>query len=495
MNILPKPFCHYNIIAETNRETLAKSISTAKFFSILMDGTTDIGVVDDEMFLAVWCEVDGSDERVHTRLSYFSLNRPKEVTAVGLLECLQTALGRLGISEVQMSPEHCHQLVGIGTDGATPNVAAGGLKGLVEKELPWIFWMWCFAHRLELAVKDALKDTVFSEIDEMLLRLYYLYEKSPKKCRQLEDVINDLKQCIQFDSNGVRPYRASGSRWISHKLNAMKRVLSKFGAYANHLTALSTDASTKSADRAKLTGYLRKWTDAKYLIGCAFFVDLLQPCSVFSKVMQEDDIDVLAGCTTLVRTIKEVNKLSSKALDEWPTYSATVKKLTVTQTESGSTTSYQLTDLLRVSQAKDHFKTKFKQYCSLVTDCLRDRLAWSDLELLKDIISVLETQGWQRIVDDSDHNNEPIDTQHIVRLADRFKIPLENAGVDTVKLPHEYNEMIIHATQFYSLSTMGYQAVWWRLFNSPNSSEWFNCLSLARLLLTLPSSRVTRDPS
>ena len=30
-------------------------------------------------------------------------------------------------------------------------------------------WMWCLAHRLELAIKDALKGTTFDEINEMLL--------------------------------------------------------------------------------------------------------------------------------------------------------------------------------------------------------------------------------------------------------------------------------------------------------------------------------------
>lgn len=54
------------------------------------------------------------------------------------------------------------------------------LKGLVEKEIPWVYWSWCLAHRVELAVKDALKGTSFDLIDEMLLRLYYIYEKSPK---------------------------------------------------------------------------------------------------------------------------------------------------------------------------------------------------------------------------------------------------------------------------------------------------------------------------
>ena len=80
----------------------------------------------------------------------------------------------------------------------------------------------------------------------MLLRLYYVYEKSPKKCRELNDIITDLQEYIEFDSAGIRPVRSSGSRWVSHKLNAMKRVLSKFGAYTNHLAALSTDSSTRA---------------------------------------------------------------------------------------------------------------------------------------------------------------------------------------------------------------------------------------------------------
>ena len=40
--------------------------------------------------------------------------------------------------------------------------------------------MWCMAHRLELAIKDALKGTSFDLVNEMLLRIY---DKSAKKCR------------------------------------------------------------------------------------------------------------------------------------------------------------------------------------------------------------------------------------------------------------------------------------------------------------------------
>ena len=269
----------------------------------------------------------------------------------------------------------------------------------------------------------------------------------------------------------------------------MKRILSKFGAYTSHLAALSEDSSVKSADCAKLRGYLRKWVNAKYLLGCAFFVDLLLPCSIFSKVMQEDDLDVLGAFTSLLRTVKELNKLSSKGLEHWPTYADTLKKLT----EENGETVYQLQALTHVSQAKEHFSSNHQQYCSSVTSCLKSRLAWSDLQLVRDIIFSLETQGWHKIVDEEDAS-ESDDSEHltsmepIVQLGERFRIPLEGAGVDIERLPEEFHEMVLHATQFISLSTMGYQAVWWRLFHAPNASEWCNALTLVRLLLTLPVS-------
>ena len=360
------------------------------------------------------------------------------------------------------------------------------MKGLVEKELPWVFWMWCLAHRLELAVKDALKQTSFDLIEEMLLRLHYVYERSPKKCRQLEEIIADLQQCLTLDDAGIRPVRASGSRWVTHKLNAMKRVLSKFGAYTNHLTALSEDKSVKSSDRAKLRGYCKKWVDAKYVLGCAFFVDLLSPCAIFSKVMQSDDLDVLAAFTSLLRTVKEVNKLSSKSLDQWPTFAATLQKINL---EDGKRV-YQCQTLRNYDQAKNHYNTHHQEHCTSITSCLKSRLAWSDLELIRDVIFVLATQGWEKVLheenDSEVESDDPMEA--ITRLGVRFKSPLESAGVDIDQLREEFHEMISYAAQFISLSTIDYQSVWWRLYHAPTASSWSNILQLARLLFTLPVS-------
>ncbi len=79
----------------------------------------------------------------------------------------------------------------------------------------------------------------------------------------------------------------------------------------DHLATLSEDSSVKPADRAKFKGYLRKWIDARYLLGCAAFVDLLTPCAILLKSMQSDDLDILGALSYLLRTVKETHKLSA----------------------------------------------------------------------------------------------------------------------------------------------------------------------------------------
>ena len=138
------------------------------------------------------------------------------------------------------------------------------------------------AHRLELALKDALSNTYFKEVDELLLRLYHLYENSPKRLRGLYELHTAYKQTFEFEEGSVKPKRATGTRWISHKLGALKILVDKLGLFIQHLETLSCDKSVKPTDQAKLKGYLRKWKSGKLFVYSCFFVDLLQPAAVLS---------------------------------------------------------------------------------------------------------------------------------------------------------------------------------------------------------------------
>ena len=115
---------------------------------------------------------------------------------------------------------------------------------------------------------------------------------------------------------------------------------------------------------------------------------------------------------------------------------------------------------------------------------MRSRLGWSDQQLLRDIIALFATQGWEKLlIEESDAPQEGIE-----RLIARFTIPLEGASIDCTKIQEEFKVMAQYAVQFVSLSTLEYRSVWWRLFHSPSSSEWLNVLGLVTLLLSLPAS-------
>jgi len=153
----------------------------------------------------------------------------------------------------------------------------------------------------------------------------------------------------------------------------------------------------------------------------------------------------------MLRSVKEIEKLSMTSLDKWSTYAVTLAKCTCTVNDG--TTTYQSQNLKGFVEAKAYFSNHYREYCSKVSGCLKSRLAWSDLQLLRDTILVLATQGWQKLFDEKD-NLEAID-----RLAQYFSFSLTKAGVRVEDIHTEFESMLEYACQFISLSTLEYRAV------------------------------------
>ena len=140
-----KSFTHY--IAESQRKQLVHTLQSTKFFSLLMDGSTDVGNVNNELLLVVWFDKEGVDEKVFTHISHLKVTKPSSVSAQGLFQ-VTDALQSVGLGITEVSPEECAKLVGVGTDEAASNVANAGLKGLMEDKLPWLFsWLTMMSSR------------------------------------------------------------------------------------------------------------------------------------------------------------------------------------------------------------------------------------------------------------------------------------------------------------------------------------------------------------
>ncbi len=160
---------------------LNEDLTKAKLYSVLTDGSTDKSVTEKEVVYELYFDPHSKSnpEEVEVKLSFLCLKDVKKADAEGITTAIEESFKSLGI----LPNELYSKLVGFGADGASVNSGnKNGVKALLEKKAPWLVYTWCVAHKLELALKDALSGTVVDNVDDMLTKLYSLYHKSPKKC-------------------------------------------------------------------------------------------------------------------------------------------------------------------------------------------------------------------------------------------------------------------------------------------------------------------------
>lgn len=197
-----------NFISKEMEVRLCKKINESHFFSVLADGSDDVSVNEKEAIFVQYLDTSppGSDT-IKVMTSFLGLNDLEYGNAGGIVHSIKRAFEEIDIAEDTLK----NKLIGFGADGATVNRGnKEGVISVINRESPWVVYVWCIAHRLELSLKDALTGTCFDEVDDILLRLYYLYEKSPKKLRQLRELHSVYSATFEFEEGGVRPKRASG---------------------------------------------------------------------------------------------------------------------------------------------------------------------------------------------------------------------------------------------------------------------------------------------
>ena len=154
-----------------------------------------------------------------------------------------------------------------------------GLGKIVKDSTPWLELVHRFNHCIELALKDTFDTMPFGDINNMLMKLYYLYKKSPKRCRELKELSEDYANSI------LKPSKAHGTWWIEHKYSAMKKLLENYGGYMVHLESLShTDSQALKC--SEILSTIKTWRHAMYPMYMAVYLDILSPMHRISLAMQ-----------------------------------------------------------------------------------------------------------------------------------------------------------------------------------------------------------------
>ena len=319
-----------DFIAADLKSKLCKDVATANFFSVLSDGSTDSAVIEEEIIYVSYFDPNppGKDEFA-VKIEFLGIQPLASQSANGVhkvivdsIEDLHIINDKHGFAEEKYFSETsmCKQIVGFTSDRALVNRGENAsVKTLLRETSPWVVFTWCIAHRLELSVKDSLSnEREFKEIDEMSLRLYYLYHKAPKKLRQLRELSHALAGAMEYHEGSVKPYKASGTRWITHKVKAMKIILMNWGVYIMHLENLTNDKSVPAGDRNKLKGYLKTWSQSKISFLLALFIDVLSVVSDLSLVFQSDSIDVVSFCDAISKAKRQMERLQERSFETMP---------------------------------------------------------------------------------------------------------------------------------------------------------------------------------
>ena len=157
-------------IAEVSRDSLTNDLANARFFSCLNDGSTDASVVEQELVYVLFLK------KGTPTLKFLSIESVKSGDAEGIKASIEEAFSIIGLTSF------AEKLTGLNVDGASVNTGIHlRLGALLKQRSPWLQVIHCFNHRMELALKDAFSTASFSKIDEILMKLHYLHQKSPKR--------------------------------------------------------------------------------------------------------------------------------------------------------------------------------------------------------------------------------------------------------------------------------------------------------------------------
>ena len=296
-----KEFIHY--ISETIfNEHVKNKLLRANFLTVLCDGSTDSSIVEKELIYVVFVDPD----TFVPMCSFFALKDPVSQDAKGIKQAIEMSFEKRGLRDL------LRKLVFLSSDGtATNSGLVNGLITLFRKDLPWVSFVWCFSHRLELCLKDALSSEL-EQIEESLRYLFYMYKNSSKKVRELTVLYHILQNVYEFENNQVRPAKSGGTRWIDHKLRACSQMVDKLGVYVQHIENIIADTLKKACDREALPGKLRKLKCASLLLKSALLIDLLDSARKFSVISQKAEVNILLILDSLDDTLLHYQMLYIK---------------------------------------------------------------------------------------------------------------------------------------------------------------------------------------
>ena len=104
------------------------------------------------------------------------------------------------------------------------------------------------------------------------------------------------------------------------------------------------------------------------LLGCDYFLDVLKPCSMLFKVLQNDEVFVVQAVEALIRVKKDLDRKKEVNFEELPTVKIVCDRV---KTVDGTKT-YQQAEVKKYETSIAFYSAHYKKYMDTIQTTCRN---------------------------------------------------------------------------------------------------------------------------
>jgi hypothetical protein len=226
-------------------------------------------------------------------------------TAIDLHILLMNYLESVGLTDAICSK----QLVGFCSDGASTMIGNyRGVATLLKEKFPRVQSFHCMAHRLELAIKNAV-DSVNGVYHFKIFidSLYKFYSLSPKNQRELASIAADTNTVL------LKINKIFEVRWAFSSFLSMKALLRDYCALYAHLLRLSENGDRWTKEASKCKGLANKMSSWIFVSQLCMLKDSLRTLKQLSLFFQSNDANLVSATMKIAQA-----KASLLAMKDFP---------------------------------------------------------------------------------------------------------------------------------------------------------------------------------
>ncbi|XP_048246220.1 zinc finger protein 862-like [Haliotis rufescens] len=270
-------------IACSLQKEFIPELKKARFVTILSDGSTDSAILEQETVFMRYVS-HGQPVSFHAGTVPLEHCHADEV-----LDGIRKAVESVDIcfdDLLSTTEASGPSLVSVNFDGAAVMLGSkGGVAAKICKQAKHVVPVHCVAHKLELAVLDAVKHLPsLSNFEDVLKQVFKFYHYSPKMRRELKTV-SDI-----FNTDLANLSDVKQVRWLASKIRAVRALKISFHSILNHFESVAAGRSDQSA---KCQGWLRKMKTVSFVKTMCILLDILPILTEVSLVFQKEDLLII----------------------------------------------------------------------------------------------------------------------------------------------------------------------------------------------------------